>query len=398
MLIVFPLLALSSTAGSAQTNLPFALSETGHTNDVSDVAVSDDGRFVATASYDNTVHIWSIGKKNLSKKAIVNCPEGLWKIAFSHSDEPVLLIVADTGFTVCNPSSGEMWSFETDDTGTEILSAAFSPCGGYVIATTSDGTATIHTVEGESVLKDGGYNFGKECWRYAKACDLNTELGTVAIASSNSVTVLNGRDRKEIKTPFHPAFIAFLSSGTKRNHYLVAVSRQGDVTLIDTTGRGACGRQVVSISARTPSVRFLSFIDNTLTLITGNATSPQLKHHTFTITMDADGVPILKHSNKTSSELFTYTSSFHSDSGSNSTSLAHGTSGGVSLSNNGSECVSFKLPGRPPKTTPAAWSSTAGLVAGHYIDRTLKTSHLALWHCTPSQLLEPYNSLNKNIR
>ena len=380
--IIMSLLLAAHPSQTLLAQLPFTSVETGHTKGVRDVTLSPDGKHVATASTDNTVRVWSIEDDKLSDKAtVLLCPSRPLKVAFSHHKELALLVVTAKGFTVCDPSTDEMWGFEVDNDKEKILSASFSHCGKYVVATTSGGTATVHTLRGEHVASDGDYTFTSKPWRFAQQCDVNPDLGIIAVASDKAITVLDGYERKEIPTKFRPEFIAFLPSGTKRNHYLVAVSRQGDVTLIDTV-RGACGR-TVSISAQYPAVRFLSLVGSTLTIISENAATHELQQHTFSIkNMDAEEEPkLVVSTHQPANDLFTYSLSFSADVAGSSTKVALGQMGSVTLHADAASSKTFAFLGEPQlPISPTAWSSKAGLVVGHESKGSPIKSYLALWH------------------
>ena len=119
----------------------------GHNNVISCIALSPDGKHVATSSWDETIHIWEKDTRKLVHgplkvhKSWVNSvaysPSGRY-IVSSSSDKSIMIWNALTGEVICGPLYAHTsW----------VSSAVFSPDGTRVASASNDGVVILWDIQ-----------------------------------------------------------------------------------------------------------------------------------------------------------------------------------------------------------------------------------------------------------
>ncbi|KIJ41772.1 hypothetical protein M422DRAFT_171792 [Sphaerobolus stellatus SS14] len=119
----------------------------GHTDWVSSVSFSPDGRYIASGSGDQTVHLWSVETgmpvdqpyegHTKSVNSVSFSPDGRY-IASGSDDGTVCLWSVETGMPVGQPYEGHTKS---------VNSVSFSPDGRYIASGSYDDTVRLWSVE-----------------------------------------------------------------------------------------------------------------------------------------------------------------------------------------------------------------------------------------------------------
>ena len=125
---------------------------TGHTDGVLSVAVSSDGKYVVSGSWDNSVKIWSTKTGDV-----------VWTLTGHTSDVSSVTVSSDGKYVVSGSGdkSVKIWSTETGDvvrtlTGhtSDVSSVAVSSDGKYVVSGSKDYSVKIWSTDGSRVPYD----------------------------------------------------------------------------------------------------------------------------------------------------------------------------------------------------------------------------------------------------
>ena len=111
-----------------------------HKSAVWDVAVSKDGRFLATGSKDRSVRVWTPSGKLV--KAIENLPSEVWTLYFSPNSNRVVCGLRDGQVALLDLRKKKIYSiFRSHKTG--IPGIAWSPTGALICTGSKDGTLRL---------------------------------------------------------------------------------------------------------------------------------------------------------------------------------------------------------------------------------------------------------------
>ncbi|MCY6494585.1 beta-propeller domain-containing protein [Leptolyngbya sp. GGD] len=161
---------------------------TGHTNSVMDVAVTSDGRYILSASSDNTVKVWelSTGKEVHSLTGHTDSVKG---VAVTPDGRYILSASKDNTVKVWELSTGKEVHSLTGHTGS-VMDVAVTPDGRYILSASWDNTVKVwelstgkevrtltgHTgsVWGVAVTPDGRYILSASLDKTVKVWELST--------------------------------------------------------------------------------------------------------------------------------------------------------------------------------------------------------------------------------
>ena len=127
---------------------------TGSVGQSHDIAISRDGRYMATASFDKFVTIWDIGaRKELVRVAM---PTPMRSVAFSPSGQLLAAGSATNTFTLWDLESGagRTYTIPRVDAKSDVSGIAFSPDGKRLATTHMDSSITLWDVAAQKEVRN----------------------------------------------------------------------------------------------------------------------------------------------------------------------------------------------------------------------------------------------------
>ncbi|MFM8274400.1 MAG: hypothetical protein ACKODX_19010 [Gemmata sp.] len=123
----------------------------GHMTKATAVAVRRDGRQVASASEDGAVRVWDLNTTD-EHRAVADSKESLWAVAVSPDGKRVAAAGADRSIRVYSPDSGKVEA--TLDAGAAMTALAFLPDGNRLVAAGGDKVVKVWDVSAKKVVQD----------------------------------------------------------------------------------------------------------------------------------------------------------------------------------------------------------------------------------------------------
>src|SRR5438552_8972794 len=186
---------------------------TGHTNSISSIAFSPDGKLLASAGwYDGTVRLWDLSSQHPHQAAIVGAKNALC-VAFSRDGNTLVVSAAEEPVKLYNISKPESPQLLTQSLASQwIISVAFSP-DGTLLALAGSYDSAVHLYEFPSLRRlpplrgHAGilWNvaFSPDGWRLASGgSDRNICLQT--LADPDETVTLMGDDNQVMAVAFSP--------------------------------------------------------------------------------------------------------------------------------------------------------------------------------------------------
>jgi WD40 repeat protein len=117
----------------------------GHRDWVNSVAISPNGKYIVSGSADGTVRLWSIEGKLL--KTFKNHQEEVYSVAFSPDGKYIATGSQDNTMRLWSIEGKLLKTFKGHQEG--VYSVAFSPDGKYIVSSSFDSTVRIWSIEGQ---------------------------------------------------------------------------------------------------------------------------------------------------------------------------------------------------------------------------------------------------------
>ncbi|HEY9672333.1 MAG TPA: TIR domain-containing protein [Waterburya sp.] len=227
----------------------------GHTDVVNSVSFSPDGKTIATASDDRTVKLWSVGGKPLSTL------EGHNDVVNSVSFSPDGKTIA----TASDDKTVKLWSVQgkqlsTLEGHTDVVnSVSFSPDGKTLATASDDRTVKLWSVEGKPLSTLNGHTDA------VSSVSFSPDGKTIATASADKTVKLWSVQGKELSTlKGHTDQVKSVSFGPD-GKTLATASDDKTVKLWNLQGK-----QLPTLKGHTDEVRSVSFSPDGKTIATAS--------------------------------------------------------------------------------------------------------------------------------
>jgi WD40 repeat protein len=193
---------------------------TPHTGTVTEVAISPDGKQVATASLDSITRFWTAATGELESAPSGHAGLGTNDVEFSPDKDSLAFVTAGADGTASYSASGQRSVALLGHDGA-VLSASFSPDGRSIVTASADGTARLWDPFGEPVPKTLALYV--------------SDVTSVAVDPTGSQIAVGRSDGSvEVVTPDRRV-LSTRSLGRRR---IVSVGWAGDQTLMAATALG----------------------------------------------------------------------------------------------------------------------------------------------------------------
>jgi WD40 repeat protein len=163
----------------------------GHTDRVSSIAFSPDGKYVISGSDDKTICVWDAKEGNIvsgpfkghiSQVSSVACSPDGKHIVSGAWDNTIHIWDAEKGNTVSRPFVGQ-----TDS----VMSVAFSPHGKYVISGSEDKTIHVWNVKEGNMVPFGGHSVKDKLPLLSDGAHISTWGDSLALSDDGWVHNIN---------------------------------------------------------------------------------------------------------------------------------------------------------------------------------------------------------------
>lgn len=190
----------------------------GHTDNIEALAISKDGKFIASASKDTTVIIWDLSSRKPTQ-TIKGHTDDVIAVAFSPDGKRVVTGSRDRTLRVWEIADAkEVANFKVErevevkdpkgkvskvkETGREFTCAVFSKDGKNVIAGNLDGAIKIYDIDGKKEVKELKAHEG--VWALALSPD-GSKFATGGWDGTIKIWASDGKELKTIKAHLNPS-------------------------------------------------------------------------------------------------------------------------------------------------------------------------------------------------
>jgi WD40 repeat protein len=161
----------------------------GHTNGVTSIAFSPDGKYVLTGSWDHTAKLWNLAGREI--QVFEGHFDEVTSVAFSPDGKYVLTGSRDNTAKLWNLAGKEIQIFEGHFG--EVASVAFSLDGKFILTASKDNTAKLWDLVGNEILSIKGHS------GYVTSVAFSPDGKSILTGSSDSTAKIWNLAGKEIQ-------------------------------------------------------------------------------------------------------------------------------------------------------------------------------------------------------
>jgi WD40 repeat protein len=237
--------------------------------DAQSVAYSPDGRFIVTASRDNTAIIWDAAAGE-PVRSLAGHTDAVWSAAYSPDGRFIVTASRDNTAIIWDAAAGEPVRSLAGHTDA-VWSAAYSPDGRFIVTASRDKTVIIwDAATGERVRRLAGRAGGVSSAAYSPDGRF-----VVTASGDNTAIIWEAATGKQLRT------LAGYSAAYSPDGHFVVTASEGTAIIWDATGaqaRSLAGHTSwVTSAAYSPDGRFIFTASTDRTLIWDVTTGQQVR-------------------------------------------------------------------------------------------------------------------------
>ena len=237
----------------------------GHTDYVNDVSFSKDGKYIATASSDTTVRLWKKDDNQTlytGEEVLRGHRVWVYGVVFTPDDKQIISASADTTARVWKLSSNKKPNI-FQDSNEKVFSVAFSPNGKLIATSSGDGKVRLWDKDSNTPNRIREWGVAKQEVVYSLA--FNPKKNQIATGSSDSKLRLWDKNGKPIKEfDGHQGAVESLAFSPDGNR-IVTGSRDKTARLWDKNGK-----PIAILKGHKKGVYSVAFSPNGKQIVTGS--------------------------------------------------------------------------------------------------------------------------------
>ncbi|MCR4316639.1 MAG: protein kinase [Planctomycetes bacterium] len=233
---------------------------TGHTGWVYSASFSPDGKFIVTASSDNTAKIWD-ANTGRELRTLTGHTSTAWSASFSPDGKFIVTGSSVNTAKIWDANTGIELRTLTGHTG-QVRSASFSPDGKFIVTASSDNTAKIWDANTGSQIRT---LTGHTNW--VRSASFSPDGKSIVTGSwDNTAKIWDAETGREIRTLTGHTSYVYSASFSPDGKFVVTGSSDKIAKIWDAN----TGREIRTLTGHTNPVNSASFSPDGKSVVTGS--------------------------------------------------------------------------------------------------------------------------------